>query len=239
MSPDDRRSLKVVVTDRGHGLEVLDGGVMGFKNDEARKDGDEYAPGSVLLYDGRHVGLVERVLGRGAFGTVHRFLDRKAKETLAMKSLSSRDGRTCGAQLEEMLCQEAGFSFAVGTHANLVSIRKVLVPLPGLRESNIRSSSLIFSDVVEGRSLDKWMGVSGGAFVHDGPLYNPLPAARTYNGLTLPPKNVDGRLACIAAQLCPRSAGVASERDALEKTRDSLRRKKKGTSASSTCTGAA
>ena len=70
VSPDDMRSLKVVATGRGHGLEVLDGGLLGVKNDEALKDGDEYAPGSVLLYDGRYVGVVERVLGRGAFGTV-------------------------------------------------------------------------------------------------------------------------------------------------------------------------
>ena len=43
VSPDDMRSLKVVAKDGGHGLEVLDGGLLGLKNDETAKDGDEYA----------------------------------------------------------------------------------------------------------------------------------------------------------------------------------------------------
>ena len=112
--PDDQRSLKILAS--GH-LEVQDpsqagggqcpgmyfsgcslkatqkhpqntGGVLGGARDGGREAGDEYAPGSRLVYDGAMVGRVERVLGRGAFGTVHRFRDVASGETLAMKALA-------------------------------------------------------------------------------------------------------------------------------------------------------
>ena len=134
------------------------------------------------MYDGAYVGRVERVLGRGAFGTVHRFRDAATGETLAMKALAARGRRPDDARLEEMLCQEAGFSFAVGTHANLVAIRRVLVPLPDLEASNLRGGALILSDVVEGRPLDAWV-----ARRPDGPLYEGDDAtiARRLAGLAL------------------------------------------------------
>ena len=76
---------------------------------------------------------------------------------IALKSVKSSLAPEKKRQLQTQLAEESAICFAVGTHAHLVSVRRVLPTPKGL---------LIAMDLVEGTDLYKFAGKD-----HNGPLY--------------------------------------------------------------------
>ena len=167
-----RKSAQLQWNQQETPFEYIEGGVSGAQAlsgpsfDDVDNTIDAFPHGSFVMYDGAYRGIVEEILGSGQFGTVHKFCDVITGTKVAMKSIaaslrySEGDGVLPDAaieRLERMICEEAGICFAIGTHANLVSMRRVFAPLPGII-SNF-SHVLVFSDLVDGKTLSSWMGV--------------------------------------------------------------------------------
>lgn len=142
--------------------EIVEGGASACSALAAPDMGqvDAFPGGSFVMYEGAYLGVVEDILGSGQFGMVHRFFDvtHHPPQRVAMKSLATGNNRYPVDRLHCMLCEEAATNFHIGTHPNLVSMRRVLVPTPGT-VSNF-PHVLILSDLVEGKTLGDWMGSS-------------------------------------------------------------------------------
>lgn len=187
-------SCDAFIRNRAH-LEYLDGGVSTSKILEDYESG-AYDECSRIVYDGRLIGTVERVLGKGSFGTVHLFRSTESSNAAyAMKVLDASKGS--GIRLTLMLCEEAGINFAVGVHANVVSMRRVLVPLRELR-TNIESV-IVLSDFVPGRSLESWM-MGPSLFRVDGQRTNFLDGD-LYRSSIGRPISISERCLCLVLQI--------------------------------------
>ena len=147
--------------DRGGGAMVaMEGGVLDQGTTTgiaAAGEAAEYKVGDEVLHQGEVLFTIVRVLGNGAFGEVYEGAAAAGGGLIALKSVKPSLAPEKKRQLQTQLAEESAICFAVGTHAHLVSVRRVLLTPKGL---------LIAMDLVEGTDLLKYAGRD-----HNGPLY--------------------------------------------------------------------
>ena len=138
--------------ERGHGAMIaMEGGVL----DPTTTTGGsaaaaEYAPGDAVVHDGETLFIVEDVLGEGAFGAVYKVRPAVGGgRALAVKSVKPSLPAEKKAKMHVQLAAEAAICFAIGRHAHLVSVHRVLPTPKGL---------LIVMDLVYGTDLREHAG---------------------------------------------------------------------------------
>ena len=120
---------------------------------------DTYQDGFVVLHDGEYVGRMGRVIGRGAMGTVRIFLMRRRSNIdmeVAVKAVRADFSSAKRAAMEKDLAHEASAAFAIGRHALVASLIRMVVPLPGLEST--AKNMLLFIDFVDAGDLELMMG---------------------------------------------------------------------------------
>ena len=152
VGPHDRVFLGVRRAERGRGAMIaMEGGVL----DPATTTGGsaaaaEYAPGDAVVHDGETLYIVEDVLGEGAFGAVYKARPAGGGgRALAVKSVKPSLPAEKKAKMHVQLAAEAAICFAIGRHAHLVSVHRVLPTPKGL---------LIVMDLVYGTDLREHAG---------------------------------------------------------------------------------
>ena len=144
---------------RGHGaMLAMDGGVLDpTTTGAAAVETAEYVKGDAVEYLGKTPFIIDDVLGSGAFGTVYKGSPPGGGAPVALKSVKPSLPADQQAELQKQLAVESAICFAVGTHAHLVSVRRVMLTLKAL---------LIAMDLVEGVDLREYAGEN-----YNGALY--------------------------------------------------------------------
>ena len=120
---------------------------------------DMYQDGFVVIQGGEYVGRMGCVIGQGAMGTVRIFLMRRRSNTdmeVAVKAVRADFSSAKRAAMEKDLALEASAAFAIGRHALIASLIRIVVPLPGLEST--AKSMLLFIDFVDAGDLELMMG---------------------------------------------------------------------------------
>lgn len=137
---------------------AMEGGVLNQVTQGAAGEAEYTAGDQVTHLQGKEA-LYEivKVLGEGAFGAVYEGKPTAGGGAVALKAVRPSLPPEKKRQLQVQLAAESAICFAIGTHAHLVSVRRVLATPKGL---------LIAMDLVEGTDLFEYAGRD-----HNGPLY--------------------------------------------------------------------
>ena len=143
--------------ERGCGAMItMEGGVVDQVLTGAA-EAAEYGAGEQIAHDGKALFIIDAVLGNGAFGAVYKATPVGGGAALALKSVKPSLSPEKKREFQVQLAAESAICFAIGAHAHIVSVRRVLATPRGL---------VIAMDLVEGTDL---RAHAGKAF--RGPLY--------------------------------------------------------------------
>ena len=119
--------------------------------DEFKYD-DEYE----IMDDGKPVGTIAKFLGQGAMGTVHLFQPSgEGAVPCAAKTVRADVSAKARREMEKQLAVEVSISFALGRHALIASVVRMVVPLPGV--ATTAKGLLLLCELVDGGDLEEAM----------------------------------------------------------------------------------